>query len=110
MKLDAQQQQAILDRFNKDEGFRKRVLEDANKTVKEEFGVDLPFPMRVAMDATGYRIEPLTGTTDDLSDEQLELAAGGAGKSSGGGAPVHQDARRITIGGGIVGGCGGAHQ
>src|SRR5688572_14614040 len=72
MPLDAQQQQQILDRFNSDEGFRKRVLDDANKAVKEEFGLDLPFPIRVVLEARGYRIEPVSGSTDDLTDDQLE--------------------------------------
>jgi hypothetical protein len=33
MAFDAQKQQAVLDRFDNDEGFRKKVLEDANKAV-----------------------------------------------------------------------------
>ncbi len=78
--MDAQQRQDIVERFNTDEDFRRRVLEDANGAVKQEFGVDLPFPARVVAEGEGYRIEPAGGASSDLSDEQLELVAGGWGK------------------------------
>jgi hypothetical protein len=83
--MDTQQQQAIIARFDNDEALRKSVLEDAGLAVKKEFGIDLPFPMRVLAEGAGYRIEPVSGTADGLSDGQLALASGGKG---GGGSPA----------------------
>jgi len=83
--MDTQQQQAIIARFDSDEAFRKSVLEDASQAVKKEFGIDSPFPMRVLAEGAGYRVEPVSGITDGLSDEQLALASGGKG---GGGSPA----------------------
>jgi hypothetical protein len=114
--VDAQQQQTIIERFINDAAFRKRALEDPNKAVKEEFGIDLPLPMRVASDGSTYWLEPAPVSENaELSDEQLELAAGGNQKPGGGGhggpapGPQHfpQQFRIPISGGGIVGGCGG---
>jgi hypothetical protein len=77
MIISAEQQQAIVSRFKADEAFRRSVLQDANQAVKQEFGIVLPFPVRVVPDGERYRIEPVAGSIDDLSDDQLELAAGG---------------------------------
>jgi hypothetical protein len=85
MIIDSQQQQAILARFHNDGAFRQRLLADANRAIEEEFGLALPFPLRVVQDGEGYLVEPIPGGGGDLSDEQLELAAGGKG---GGGSPV----------------------
>ena len=80
------QYQDVVDRFHADEGFRQRVLEDANSAVKQEFGMDLPCSLRVVAEGSGYRIEPVGGSENgDLSDEQLELVSGG--KYSSGSAP-----------------------
>ncbi len=101
MQIDSQQQQVIFARFNGDEGFRKRALDDPNKAVKEEFGVDLPFPMRVVSEPDGYRIEPVAGTNDDLTDDQLEMVSGGKGESASPVSPA-SGANKITVGGGVV--------
>jgi hypothetical protein len=100
MKIDAQQQQAVIDRFNRDEDFRKGVLQDANQALKQEFGIVLPFPIRVIADGSSYLIEPIAGTADDLSDEELELAAGGKGGSGLG--------RDLGRGAGIISNDGGS--
>ena len=68
----AQQQKIIIDRFYSDEAFKKSVLDNANQAIKTEFGIDLPFPMRVVADGAGYRIEPIEDDDDHLCD-QLEL-------------------------------------
>lgn len=81
--MDAQLKQDIIERFHADEVFRQSVLADAGAAVKREFGVDLPFPARVVADGSGYRVEPIGGASDDLSDDELELVSGGAGKGGG---------------------------
>ena len=73
------QYQAIVDRFHADETFRQAVLANANGAVKQEFGIDLPGQIRVVTDGSGYRIEPISGENDDLSDGQLALVSGGKG-------------------------------
>lgn len=85
--MDIEQQKAILERFGSDEAFRKSVLEDAQKAVKDTFGIDLPFPVQVVADGAGYRVEPLLAAgQNELSDEHLELVAGGLNvKQSGDG-------------------------
>jgi hypothetical protein len=76
--MDRETRQQIIDRFHSDQTFRDRVLKDANQAVKQEFGLDLPCPMRVVADGSSYRIEPIGGSENgDLSDEQLELVSGG---------------------------------
>jgi len=108
--ITAQQRQAIFDLFNTDEAFRARVLENANTAVKEQFGFELPFEMRVVMEESRYRIEPASGSADDLTDEQLEMVAGGKGEAAPGGQQTHMDPRSLisTAGGGVVA-CGGGN-
>lgn len=72
---------AELDKYTKkaieDPEFRKRVLEDANKAIKEEFGDEPPY--KVTYHITDpknivFTFPPITGELDDL---ELESAAGG---------------------------------
>ena len=82
MELDAATQQQIIDRFVQDEDFRNRVLDDPNKAFKENFGIDLPYQMRVVEDDTSFRLEPVIAEGAEgaeLSDDQLDVAAGGFG-------------------------------
>jgi hypothetical protein len=76
------QYQNIIERFHADEAFRQAVLEDANGAVKQEFGIDLPGQVKVVSEGAGYRIEPVVDADGDLSDEQLDLVAGGKSGSS----------------------------
>ena len=79
------QYQTIIERFHSDETFRQAVLKDLNGAVKQEFGIDLPGRMRVVSETAGYRVEPIAGAGGELSDEMLDLVAGGNGK---GGSPT----------------------
>lgn len=71
------QYQTVIEHFHADAAFRQAVLADANGAVKQAFGIDLPGQVQVVADASGYRIEPVASADMDLSDEQLDLVAGG---------------------------------
>lgn len=92
--MDAQLRQEVVERFHADAAFRESVLVDANQAVKREFGVDLPFPVRVVAEGGGYRVEPVGGASDDLNDEQLELVSGGGPKGGSGPANPRTDPSR----------------
>jgi hypothetical protein len=94
------QYQHVIERFHADEAFRQAVLADANGAVKQEFGIDLPGQVRVVSDGEGYRVEPVMGAGGDLSDDQLDLVAGGAGK----GGSVPRPVSPIRTSSGIVAG------
>jgi hypothetical protein len=62
--------------------------------------------MRVVAAQGGYSIESASGGTDDLSDADLELAAGGKGGGSSGNSVT---SNLINMRGGGVVACGGGN-
>ena len=59
-------------RAEADPGFRQRLLQDANRAIKDEFGEDLPYKLK-CKEKLSFEVEPI----ENLSDAYLDRAAGG---------------------------------
>jgi hypothetical protein len=82
--------EAVLQRSTEDAGFRARLLTEPRAAIFEAFGVKIPEPFRVKFIEKGSEVDALVVLpefrTDELSDQELENVAGGAGQSSASGA------------------------
>lgn len=75
-KLDKYTEKAV-----KDADFRRKVLEDANKAIKEEFGEEPEFKVTYHVTDSKhivftFPVDP-TAVSGELSDDALEAVAGG---------------------------------
>lgn len=78
----------ILQKAAENRAFRKKLLTDAKKTIKDEFNIDLPPELSVkfiekANDVDAMYVLPdLIDTDVEITDEELEAVAGGCCWSS----------------------------
>ncbi len=75
----------IVNKATKDEAFRQRLLVDAKAAIKQEFGVDLPAGVKVAIHENAANVInlvlPPSADSRELSADDLELVAGGMKKN-----------------------------
>ena len=64
--------QKYLSKAADDPGFKKRLIENANQAIKDEFGEDLPYELK-CKEKLVFEVEPMDG----LSDAELSNVAGG---------------------------------
>ena len=64
--------QKYLRRAEADPSFRKRLLQDANRAIKDEFGEDLPYALK-CKEKLSFEVESMDG----LNDGDFEGVAGG---------------------------------
>ena len=65
--------QKYLRRAEADPSFRKRLLQDANRAIKDEFGEDLPYALK-CKEKLSFEVESMDG----YNDEDLKGVAGGS--------------------------------
>ena len=83
----------IVDKAVKDEAFRERLLKDSRAAIKEEFGLELSEGVTVRVHQNSPSIlnivlpAPVDSSRDrSLTEQELELVAGGLAKRSVGSA------------------------
>ena len=73
----------LIEKSLQDESFRQRLMEDPKGTVEQELGTRLPEDVRVVTVEesadTIYLVLPSTSMGGELSVQELEAVAGGAG-------------------------------
>ena len=65
--------QKYLKKAEADPSFRKRLLQDANRAIKDEFGEDLPYALK-CKEKLSFEVESMDG----YNDEDLKGVAGGS--------------------------------
>ncbi|CAO3438034.1 hypothetical protein [Azospirillum doebereinerae] len=70
--------QAALLKLESDKHFQAEARADLNAAVLRYFGVTLPLKLRLVEDEVGFRAEVADMDEDELSDNELDLVAGGA--------------------------------
>jgi hypothetical protein len=80
----AEMERRLIEKSVEDEAFRQRLIEDPKGAVEQELGTQLPEGVRVvAVEETADTIylvlpsAPPIGEAGELSDQQLEVLAGG---------------------------------
>lgn len=67
----------------KDEGFKSKLLADPDATVRSELGFDLPSDVKIKVieepDRSVYVVLPAAPKARELSEQELDTAAGGSG-------------------------------
>jgi hypothetical protein len=94
----AEMERRLVQRSMEDEDFRQRLLDDPKGTVEQELGSRLPEGVEVRAveesQQTIYLVLPFAsavGEGGEISDEQLEAAAGGGGTQPWGTCPPQYD-------------------
>ena len=68
---------AAAERLKTDDAFRAEAQADLNAAVKRHYDVDLPMPMRLVETEGELLAVPVDDSQPELSDEELDMVAGG---------------------------------
>ncbi len=68
---------AVSERLKTDDAFRAEAETDLNAAIKRHYDVELPVPLRLAVVDGEFTAVPAEDAHAELSDEELDLVAGG---------------------------------
>jgi hypothetical protein len=86
----AEIERRLIEKSLQDESLRQRLLADPREALEEELGTQLPDNVEVRVEESAETIylvlpnsSPLVGEDEELSDQELEMVAGGSSSQSG---------------------------